>query len=187
MPRKYRMHLVVLTLISGFFFNVSCKSMIANDPALAKSYERQERSQADDFTSAEQGVEKFGIHESDVHEEDTSETAEYRFYNQDIHFSFDDYSLSVEARNILKDKAQWMKENPEVSIIIEGHCDERGTSEYNLALGDRRAQSAKSFLVDIGINEKRIRTISYGEERPLDPESNESAWAKNRRAHFISR
>ena len=78
-----------------------------------------------------------------------------------------------------------MKENPRAKIIIEGHCDERGTNEYNLALGDRRAFSSKSFLVDLGISDSRLRTVSYGEERPLDPGSDEGAWAKNRRAHFV--
>ena len=75
--------------------------------------------------------------------------------------------------------------HPDVSVIIEGHCDERGTSEYNMALGDRRAQSAKSYLVDLGIGSRRLMTISYGEERPLDPSHNERAWAKNRRDQFV--
>jgi len=71
-----------------------------------------------------------------------------------------------------------------VSVIIEGHCDERGTSEYNMALGDRRARRAKTYLVDMGIVAERLATISYGEEKPLDPRNNEEAWAKNRRGHF---
>ena len=75
--------------------------------------------------------------------------------------------------------------NTNVSVIIEGHCDERGTNEYNMALGDRRASSAKSFLVDLGVESRRLTTISYGEEKPIDPAHNEAAWAKNRRAHFV--
>ena len=74
---------------------------------------------------------------------------------------------------------------PDVTVIIEGHCDERGTNEYNMALGDRRAESAKSFLVDFGIALERLATVSYGEERPFDPRHNKEAWAKNRRAHFV--
>jgi peptidoglycan-associated lipoprotein len=82
-------------------------------------------------------------------------------------------------------KAEWLRENPARTVTIEGHCDDRGTNEYNLALGDRRAESAKTFLVDLGIDATRLITISYGEERPVDPRSNEEAWAKNRRDHFV--
>ena len=161
--------------------------MIDNDPMLVKSYEEQEISQGDDFTGLSDGDQQALLQESDVNEKEVTETAKYRFYNQDVLFLFDDYSLSVTAREILKDKAEWMKKNPDTSVIIEGHCDDRGTSEYNLALGDRRAESTKSFLVDLGVNGKRIKTISYGEERPLDPQGNEAAWTQNRRAHFIDR
>jgi peptidoglycan-associated lipoprotein len=107
-----------------------------------------------------------------------------RFINQDIFFEFDSSVLSAEAQAILKAKAEWMRRNPQLSIIIEGHCDNRGTTEYNLALGERRAEGVKRFMQDIGIPDSRIRTISYGEERPLDPGNDEAAWAKNRRAHF---
>ncbi len=108
-----------------------------------------------------------------------------QFINEDIHFNYDSAALSDEAQEILKRKAAWLRENSEKYVTIEGHCDERGTNEYNLALGDRRAQSAKAFLTDIGISKDRLSTISYGEERPLDSAGNESAWSKNRRAHFL--
>jgi peptidoglycan-associated lipoprotein len=107
-----------------------------------------------------------------------------RFINQDIFFEFDSSTLSAEAQAILKAKAEWMNRNPQLSIIIEGHCDNRGTTEYNLALGERRAEGVKRFMQDLGVAESRIRTISYGEERPLDPGDDEAAWARNRRAHF---
>jgi peptidoglycan-associated lipoprotein len=107
-----------------------------------------------------------------------------RFVNADIFFEFDSSTLSAEAESILRAKAEWMRRNPSLAIVIEGHCDNRGTTEYNLALGERRAESVKSFLIDLGIAETRIRTISYGEERPLVRGDNEEAWAKNRRAHF---
>jgi peptidoglycan-associated lipoprotein len=107
------------------------------------------------------------------------------FLNEDIYFEFDSSALLFMAQEVLKQKAQWMRDNPNVSVVIEGHCDERGTNEYNLALGDRRANSAKAFLVDLGIREYRLTTISYGEERPVDTGHNEEAWAKNRRAHFV--
>ena len=107
-----------------------------------------------------------------------------RFINADIFFEFDSSTLSAEAESILRAKAEWMRRNPSLSIVIEGHCDNRGTTEYNLALGERRAESVKRFLIDLGIAETRIRTISFGEERPLVMGDNEEAWAKNRRAHF---
>jgi len=107
-----------------------------------------------------------------------------RFINQDIFFEFDSSTLSSKAQGILKAKAEWMARNPHLNIVIEGHCDDRGTTEYNLALGERRAESVKRYLQDLGVAESRIRTISYGEERPLDPGNDEEAWAKNRRAHF---
>ena len=107
-----------------------------------------------------------------------------RFINADIFFEFDSSTLSAEAESILRAKAEWMRRNPSLTIVIEGHCDNRGTTEYNLALGERRAESVKRFLIDLGITAIRIRTISFGEERPLARGDNEEAWAKNRRAHF---
>lgn len=104
---------------------------------------------------------------------------------KDIHFEFDKYEIRPEDVEILKETASLLKKFPNVKIQIEGHCDERGTNEYNLALGERRANSAKNYLVSLGISPERLSTISYGEERPVDPGHNEEAWAKNRRAHFV--
>ncbi len=106
---------------------------------------------------------------------------------QDVFFAFDVYELSPEARDILAKDADILKDNPGTTITIEGHCDERGTREYNLGLGERRANSAKNYLVSLGISSSRIRTITYGEDRPFDEGHNERAWAKNRRAHFVVR
>lgn len=110
--------------------------------------------------------------------------AKNKFLNEDIRFDYDKSNLRPEAQEVLKSKAGWLRDNPDVNATIEGHCDERGTNAYNLALGDRRANSAKSYLVDLGIAGSRLTAISYGEERPLDPGHNEEVWAKNRRAHF---
>ena len=104
---------------------------------------------------------------------------------ENIHFEFDKSTLTPAAQDNLMQKAAWLRANANVTVTIEGHCDERGTNEYNLALGDRRADSAKAFLVDLGIAASRLTTISYGEERPLCPEKNEECWAKNRRGHFV--
>ena len=101
-----------------------------------------------------------------------------------IYFAFDKHCLRTEAKAKLDKIAAWLSQNPAVKIRIEGNCDERGTNEYNLALGERRANSAKAYLVNLGISADRLAIVSYGEERPLDPGHNESAWAKNRRDDF---
>jgi peptidoglycan-associated lipoprotein len=104
---------------------------------------------------------------------------------KDIHFDFDRYNIRVEEAQILKENSALLKKYPGMKFQIEGHCDERGTGEYNLALGERRANSVKKYLISLGIEPSRVSTISYGEERPFDQGHNEEAWTKNRRAHFV--
>jgi peptidoglycan-associated lipoprotein len=99
-----------------------------------------------------------------------------------VFFDTDKYSVSAEAKATLQRQAAWLAKYPNVAVTVEGHCDERGTREYNLALGDRRANSARDALVGLGVAASRIKTISYGEERPDCVESTDSCWAKNRRA-----
>jgi peptidoglycan-associated lipoprotein len=102
----------------------------------------------------------------------------------DIRFDFDSAMLSESSRGTLEGHADWLRGYPTVTILIEGHCDERGTVEYNLALGERRAAAAMEYLVSLGIPMNRLKTISYGKEFPLDSGHTEDAWARNRRAHF---
>ncbi len=102
-----------------------------------------------------------------------------------ILFLFDDYSLSNDAQQILIENAQWLSSHPDINIQIEGHCDERGSEEYNLALGEKRAIAARDYLRQLGIKTDRMSVISYGKERPLNPEHNEKAWAENRRDEFV--
>ncbi len=103
---------------------------------------------------------------------------------RDIQFGYDSANLSEEARGILQENAAWLSRYPDVRVLIEGHCDERGTVEYNLALGEERARSTRDYLRGLGIEESRMRIISYGKEFPLDIRSNEEAWRRNRRAHL---
>jgi peptidoglycan-associated lipoprotein len=103
---------------------------------------------------------------------------------QDVHFAFDSSAIEPQYRNILRKDADYLISNSRVKVTIEGHCDERGTSEYNMALGQHRADEVKKYLVNLGVASKSMTTVSYGKEKPLDPEHNEEAWAKNRRAHF---
>ena len=104
---------------------------------------------------------------------------------KDIHFDYDKYNIRPKDAEILKGNSALLMKYPAMTFQIEGHCDERGTDEYNLALGERRANSTKKYLISLGIEASRISTISYGEERPLDSQSSEEAWTKNRRAHFV--
>ena len=97
-------------------------------------------------------------------------------------FGFDKYDLNSISRATLDKQAAWMKANPSVTITIQGHCDERGTRDYNLGLGERRANAAKDHLVAVGVNPARLKTISYGKERPIALGANEAAWSQNRRA-----
>jgi peptidoglycan-associated lipoprotein len=98
-----------------------------------------------------------------------------------IFFGYDRYDLTPEARTILDNQANWMRQYPDLTVTIEGHADERGTREYNLALGERRANAVKSYMTALGISPQRVNTISYGKERPAVPGSDDTSWAQNRR------
>ncbi len=104
---------------------------------------------------------------------------------RDVHFDFDKYEVLPPDKPILEDNATWLKANPNALLLIEGHADERGTNEYNLALGERRAKATRDFLVSLGVEAGRMTVISYGEERPTCTERTEACWAQNRRAHFL--
>ena len=107
------------------------------------------------------------------------------FEGEGIFFDFDKYEIKPEAKVVLEKKAAWLRANPSFKVRIEGNTDERGTNEYNLALGERRANAVKKYLVSLGIDADKLYTISYGEELPIDPGHSEDAWSKNRRAHFL--
>lgn len=108
------------------------------------------------------------------------------FVSRNVHFDFDSAVLDSEAQSLLQIKAQWLRDNPAVvAVMIEGHCDERGTEAYNMALGAKRADAVKKYLTDLGLSSLAIEAQSLGEQRPADPSHNEAAWAKNRRASFV--
>jgi peptidoglycan-associated lipoprotein len=106
------------------------------------------------------------------------------FEEEDIYFNFDEFAISEEGKNVLSSKALFLKTRPALKVIIEGHCDDRGTTEYNLALGEKRAEEVKKYLINLGIDGNRLSVISYGKEKPAASGQNEAAWAKNRRAHL---
>jgi peptidoglycan-associated lipoprotein len=171
-------------------FASSCaKKVVESEPAVTEDVAKPTADE--DALAAQRALREQRLREERMRQQASSrrqreELAEReRFLNEHIHFEFDKSRLLSEAKEILRRKARWLKANSDVSVIVEGHCDERGTNEYNMALGDRRAQSAKSYLVDLGIARRRLTTISYGEEKPLARGHNQEAWAKNRRAQFV--
>jgi peptidoglycan-associated lipoprotein len=169
---KLGLKIAVLLFALGFVFATGCckKKPIETQPVKSST-----EGISEDELAAKRKAEQ---------EAALKKAAMQKFVNEDIHFDFDDATIRPDAREILKDKVEWLKANPGVSVTIEGHCDERGTEAYNLALGERRAQSIKTFLITAGINNARLNTISYGKEKPLDQGHTEAAWTKNRRGHF---
>jgi peptidoglycan-associated lipoprotein len=172
---------------------VSCgKKEVQTDPALDAAAEEtvtdavEEPADAAVDTATEEAMAQAQAAEEAARKEaEALAQAVNDFISVDVYFDYDSSVIVDSEISILESKADWLLANIDANIIIEGHCDERGTTEYNLALGDRRAERAKSFLVNLGVDPARITTISYGEERPVAMGHNETSWAKNRRAHFL--
>lgn len=142
-----------------------------------------------------QGAGTGGLNDQNLASRDPGARTEERIWNEgsdqvggplkDVYFDYDSFDLVADARNTLQANAEWLKRNSGAKVEIEGHCDERGTVEYNLALGAKRAKSVRDYLVDLGVSPEQLSTISYGEELPACRESNESCWQQNRRSHFL--
>jgi len=189
MAKRTGKYFVLFLAIASFLFLLSCAGKDAKPELTVVEEEiviEEEPVVIEDMEALE---EEESLLERRLREEEFAAAAREaelrdRFINEDIHFEFDKSTLLVDAMEILKQKAEWLSTHEDVNITIEGHCDERGTSEYNLALGERRAESAKAFLIDLGISGNRISTVSYGEERPLDLGHDEATWSANRRDHF---
>ncbi len=187
--------LAMVLIVPAMLFTVSCaKKTVSTEPSttdtattdtsqsdMDKQAEMDRQKQLEEERLAAERAEQL---KAEAMERDMM-MAKNRFLNENIYFEFDDSTLDYQAQELLKQKAMWMRDTPDAKVVIEGHCDERGTNAYNLALGDRRAESVKSFMVNLGISGARMTTISYGEERPVDMGQNEEAWAKNRRATFV--
>ncbi|MGD8291614.1 MAG: peptidoglycan-associated lipoprotein Pal [Desulfobacterales bacterium] len=192
MQKHWAVTAMVMVVLVIFFAGGCTKSKISSEPATLSAEEEAARRAEEEARQKELDRQK-ALAEENLREESLSsqrasegEQAEKeKFENEDIYFDFDSIQLTPEAMDILAQKGKWLRDNPSARVTIEGHCDNRGTNEYNLALGEGRAQSAKTFLMDLGIDISRLNTISYGEERPLDPQQTETAWAKNRRVHFV--
>jgi peptidoglycan-associated lipoprotein len=186
MRKNLWIHLALLLIIPGLLFTASCAKKTVKSDSSATAAEQQK--QADDAAAQERDQQAAAEAAAQMAEETAQRDAmmmKNMFESESVYFEFDSAALSPVAQGILSGKADFLRDNPGLQVIIEGHCDERGTPEYNLALGDRRAESAKNFLVNMGIDPSRFTTVSYGEESPVDTGHDEEAWAKNRRAKFL--
>lgn len=183
MRQNVRLVLTLVMMLPVMFFTASCtKKAVQTQPL---SMAEPEVSKAAD-RSAEEAEQAGRLEEDRLRVEAAArEAAEQAFVSEQIRFAFDSSVLSNQARQVLNNKAGYLRTNPDITINVEGHADDRGTDSYNIALGKRRAESAKSFLVDLGIETHRMNTVSYGEEQPMAMGQNEASWAKNRRAKFM--
>jgi peptidoglycan-associated lipoprotein len=152
---------------------------------------KPQEEQAEKAAATEEEVEEYGVGEEKAGKKEEKAAAEKglskdakQTLRERVHFAFDSSELSKQAQELLKAKAKLLKQNSGVRMVIEGHCDERGTDEYNMALGERRARAAYEYLILLGVDADRMDLVSYGEERPLVEGHNEKAWSKNRRDEF---
>lgn len=171
--KKMNVMRLILFAVLASLLAIGCAKQPAPQPTEAPAMQQQQQQAPADT----------GVKETEV-----KETVSYSVSDLTrIHFDFDSYVLTPSARKTLAQNAEVLKALSGVKIRIEGHCDERGSDEYNLALGERRAQAAMNYLATLGVPTSRMSTISFGEEKPLDPGHNEEAWAKNRRAEFVAK
>lgn len=189
--KKERILFIMVTLsLLLVFAGCSKKSEIKQDAAVQQSTVATDQKAIDDAAAREKAAREEAARRKAMEEEAARLKAQKAAVVSpltDIYFDFDKDVIRQQDRETLNQIAAWIKQNNTKMLTIEGHCDERGTAEYNLALGDRRAGEAKKYLTALGISAKTLNTISYGKERPLDPAHNEDAWSKNRRDHFIAK
>ncbi|MCP3873187.1 MAG: peptidoglycan-associated lipoprotein Pal [Desulfobacteraceae bacterium] len=179
MKNRMWINVVMAILVAGLFFTVSCaKKTVYSDGTTIEDRSGSGGQSGVNGSAGGGSDSEAAIQQSKIM------AAKKRFGNQDVHFEYDSAVLSPMAKMVIKEKAAWLKDNGSVSVSVEGHCDDRGTTEYNLALGERRANAAKSYLVNLGIAASRLTAITYGEEKPIDSGKTESAYRKNRRVHF---
>ena len=198
MGKKMMTGMIVLAFIcSSFLLMTSCakkqiqvsepvqpatQEMKAEGDEAAKAKAAEEAKSAEDAKAREEAERQARLRDLKMAQKLADEIR--NFETENIYFAFDSSDLTDESKSALREKGNWLRANGDYSVNISGNCDERGTAEYNLALGERRAHAAKKFLMGLGISENRLATISYGEERPVDPGRNDEAWAKNRNDQF---
>ncbi|HAR33566.1 MAG TPA: peptidoglycan-associated lipoprotein Pal [Desulfobacter sp.] len=188
MKRQVLMNVMMAVLVAGLLTMVSCsKPKVASPDSGAYQGEAGETDaeRAARLEAERLEAERLRAQQLQDQQQGQFADAKSRFLNQNVLFDFDSSALTGEAKDLLREKADWLQANPSDTVMIEGHCDDRGTTVYNLALGERRANAARTYLVDLGVSADRLSTVSYGEEKPLDPASNEEAYRINRRAQFV--
>jgi peptidoglycan-associated lipoprotein len=176
--KKFTVLFVSLLLVFSFFS--SCRKKVEETPPPPPQAQEQPKVEKVEKPPAEEPE----LTEEEIFEQKTLEEINAEKPLEMVHFDFDKYFIREDAKSVLRENAQWLKKWDNVRILIEGHCDERGTEEYNLALGEKRAKSARDYLISLGISPDRMEIISYGKSQPIDPGHNEVAWQKNRRAQF---
>ena len=162
----------------------ACQQRTATKPDAAQQPQTMEQKQKEQEKVTEKKIDS-KIESVSATDKETQYAESKQTIFSDILFDYDRYDVAGTYKPVLQDVASWMAKNPTARLSVEGHCDERGTNEYNLALGDRRAKAVKDYLVSLGVASGRIDVISYGEERPLCTDQTDACWAKNRRAHFV--
>ena len=165
------------------FISFGCQKAATKPEAEQPAKEEKESAEKTPEKITEQKIAS-GKESVESQEKGTGAMEEKEGMFKDINFDYDKYNIKDEYKSELKSVASWMTKNSAAKLSVEGHCDDRGTNEYNLALGDRRAKAVKDYLVSLGVSSSKVETISYGEEKPLCTEQTEECWAKNRRAHF---
>lgn len=181
--RSRVLSVLALTIITVSFMLVTgCQQKAATRPEQAAQPSAEQPESAQQQKGAEKITEVGPVTSEDI-ASSYAEGKEGMF--EDVLFDYDKYDIKESYKKEMQSVAAWMTKNRSATLSIEGHCDDRGTNEYNLALGDRRAKAVKDFLVPLGVPSSRIETISYGEEKPLCTEQSEECWARNRRAHFV--
>ncbi|WP_027178156.1 peptidoglycan-associated lipoprotein Pal [Maridesulfovibrio bastinii] len=185
---------LAFTLVLGFAAGCAKKRVESSAPSAAVAEQMQEqqskekvRLEEEARLRQEQQLKEEAL-EAERKAEEQKQQQEFKAAMTDlgnlIHFDFDSFEIKPEYRDLLQQKAEILKKFDNVSMVIEGYCDERGTEEYNLALGERRARAVYEFLILLGVEPQRLSVVSFGEEKPLDPAHNETAWAQNRRVQF---
>ncbi|NWH05998.1 OmpA family protein [Desulfobacter latus] len=200
MKRQLLMHVMTAVLVAGLVTMVGCSKPKVADPgtmnqgrigetdaekAARIEAERAARLEAERIKAQQIKAQQLKAQQLEAQRQARIIEAKSRFLNQNILFDFDSAELTGQAKVLLREKAEWLQANPSAAVMIEGHCDERGTTVYNLALGERRANTVRSYLVNLGVSSRRLGTVSYGEEKPLDPAPTDAAYRINRRAQFV--
>lgn len=183
MERSICLAIALVMILTPMYFTASCAKKAVQIEPVATIQQRDPK--ASDRSAGEAEQAKRLTEDRLQAEASAREAARWAFLQENILFAFDSPLLSDQAKQVLKSKAEYLRTNPGVTVTVEGHCDDRGTGDYNMALGELRAHSTNNYLVDLGVNANRLKTVSYGEERPIAVGQDEASWAKNRRAQFV--